>query len=55
MKKLWIDGEWVPGAQGNGKVRRIENPATLEVVDEVVEGSPNDAKRACLKAAEAGR
>src|SRR5262245_13497928 len=55
MKKLWIDGEWVPGAQGNGKVRRIENPATLEVVDEVVEGSPDDAKRACLKAAEAGR
>jgi acyl-CoA reductase-like NAD-dependent aldehyde dehydrogenase len=55
MKKLWIDGEWVPGAQGNGKVRRIENPATLEVVDEVVEGSSDDAKRACLKAAEAGR
>src|SRR6476646_409817 len=55
MKKLWIDGEWVPGAQGNGKVRRIENPATLAVVDEVVEGSPEDAKRACLKAAEAGR
>jgi len=48
MKKLWIDGEWVPGAHGNGKVRRIENPATLEVVDEVVEGSPDDAKRACL-------
>src|SRR6478736_9587780 len=55
MKKLWIDGEWVPGAHGNGKVRRIENPATLEVVDEVVEGSSDDAKRACLKAAEAGK
>jgi acyl-CoA reductase-like NAD-dependent aldehyde dehydrogenase len=55
MKELWIDGEWVPGAQGKGKVRRIENPATLEVVDEVVDGSPDDAKRACLKAAEAGR
>ncbi|MBI2892884.1 MAG: aldehyde dehydrogenase [Deltaproteobacteria bacterium] len=53
MKKLWIGGEWT-GSSG-GDVRQIIDPATLEVVDEVVEGTAADARRAAARAAEAQR
>jgi betaine-aldehyde dehydrogenase len=51
MKKLWIGGAWTAAAKG--KVRKIENPATLEVIDEVAEGTAEDVRRACAVAAEA--
>ncbi len=51
MKKLLINGEWTAGSRG--RTRKIENPATLELVDEVVEGSAEDVKLACERAAEA--
>src|SRR2546427_3173600 len=53
MKKLWINGQWTDG-RSHGD-RRIENPATLEVVDEVVEGTAEDAHRAVAAATEARR
>ncbi|MBI2377966.1 MAG: aldehyde dehydrogenase [Deltaproteobacteria bacterium] len=53
MRKLWIDGAWTDGAVG--RVRKIENPATLEVIDEVVEATSADVHRACSVAAEAQR
>lgn len=49
MKSHWINGLWAP-SQGGGK-REIINPATLEVVDTVVEGTADDA-RAAVAAAE---
>ena len=49
MKSHWINGLWTP-SQGGGK-REIINPATLEVVDTVVEGTSEDA-RAAVAAAE---
>jgi betaine-aldehyde dehydrogenase len=51
MKKLWIDGTWENSAQPN--VRKIENPATLEVVEEVTEAKAEDARRAAAVAARA--
>src|SRR6185295_12937354 len=53
MQTLWIDGGW-QASQG-GRVRRIENPATLELVDEVYDGTADDARRACTAAAKAQR
>ena len=53
MKAHWIGGEWTAGS-GKG-VRKIVDPATLETVDEVVEGTAEDARLACARAAEAFR
>lgn len=53
MKKLWIDGRWESSQSGGG--RKIENPATLEVVDEVTEGTAEDAHRAVAAAHAAHR
>ena len=50
---LFIDGQWVDGAQS--KRRTIQNPATLEKVDEVVEATAEDVRRACSAAAAAQR
>ena len=53
MRTLWIDGGWQ--AWKGGKLRRIENPATLEFLEEVSEASAEDVARACRVAAEAQR
>src|SRR5215475_8910512 len=53
MQTLWIDGGW-QASQG-GRVRRIENPATLELVDELYDGTADDMRRACAAAAKAQR
>ena len=53
MRQLWIDGGW-QSSDGPG-VRRIVNPATLDVVDEVTEATPADVRRACGVAAKAQR
>jgi acyl-CoA reductase-like NAD-dependent aldehyde dehydrogenase len=52
MRTLWIDGGW-EDSQG-GRERRIENPATLELVDEVVVATADDVRRSsaegcCMK------
>jgi betaine-aldehyde dehydrogenase len=44
MRKLWINGKWTD-SEGGG-VRKIQDPATLEPVDDVVEGSKKDVSRA---------
>src|SRR5258706_4667525 len=54
MPQLWIDGGWQPSA-GSNPARRIENPATLELVGEVVEAGVEDVRRACTAAAAAQR
>lgn len=51
MRKLWIDGAWVDGVAG--ATRTIENPATLEPVEQVVEAGPADARKAVAVAARA--
>jgi betaine-aldehyde dehydrogenase len=51
MQKLWIGGR--PEDAQKGGVRRIENPATLELVDEVAEATAEDVPRATSAAAEA--
>ncbi len=53
MRTLWIDGEWK--AWKGGKLRRIENPATLDFLEEVTEASAEDVAHACRVAAEAQR
>ena len=53
MRQLWIDGGW-QASDGSG-VRRIVNPATLELVDEVTDATPTDVRRACGVAAQAQR
>jgi acyl-CoA reductase-like NAD-dependent aldehyde dehydrogenase len=53
MRTLWIDGGWQPST--GGMSRQIINPATLEVVDEVMEASPADVTRACEAASRASR
>src|SRR4249919_319851 len=53
MHTLWIDGRWQ--ASAGGGVRRIDNPATLEPLDEVVDATPEDVRRAAAVAAEAQR
>jgi betaine-aldehyde dehydrogenase len=52
MQQLWIDGGWQP-ASGGQPARRIADPATLEIVDEVVEAGGADVRRACAAAAAA--
>ncbi|HKX74044.1 MAG TPA: gamma-aminobutyraldehyde dehydrogenase [Acidimicrobiia bacterium] len=42
--KLWIDGKWTE-SQG-GEELKVENPATGEIVDTVVDGSAADVDRA---------
>ena len=46
--KLWIDGRWTD-SQGGGELK-VENPATGEVIDSVVDGSAADVDNA-VKAA----
>jgi betaine-aldehyde dehydrogenase len=53
MRTLWIDGGWQ--AWKGGKLRRVENPATLEFLEEVTEATPEDVGLACRAAAEAQR
>jgi betaine-aldehyde dehydrogenase len=53
MRTLWINGGWQ--AWKGGKLRRIENPATLEFLEEVSEASAEDVGVACRAAAEAQR
>ena len=53
MRTLWIDGGWQ--AWKGGKLRRIENPATLEFLEEVCEASTEDVHHACRAAAGAQR
>jgi acyl-CoA reductase-like NAD-dependent aldehyde dehydrogenase len=53
MKQLFIDGAWVDGQ--DKRVRKIVNPATFEVIDEVTEGTAADVKRAVASAKEAQR
>jgi len=53
MRQLWIDGGWQPA--GRLPPRRIENPATLELIDEVAEADAADVRRACAAAAAAQR
>ncbi|HVD90644.1 MAG TPA: aldehyde dehydrogenase family protein [Vicinamibacterales bacterium] len=52
MQQLWIDGGWQP-ARGGRPARRIADPATLDVVDEVAEAGDADVRRACDAAAQA--
>jgi acyl-CoA reductase-like NAD-dependent aldehyde dehydrogenase len=49
MDTLWIDGAWTDSH--GGLPRRIENPATLELVGEVVDGTAADVRRAVSAAA----
>jgi acyl-CoA reductase-like NAD-dependent aldehyde dehydrogenase len=44
MRKLWIDNAWSDGEKR--RVRTIVNPATLEPIEEVVEASAEDVRRA---------
>ena len=44
MRTHWIDGKWT-SSSGNA-TRTIENPATLEALEEVVEGNAEDVRRA---------
>lgn len=53
MQTLWIDGGWCDSR--GGRVRRIENPATLDLVDEAIDGTAADVAHACGVAAEAQR
>ena len=48
MQKLFINGEWQDGQ--DHRVRKIENPATFDVVDEVVEATAPDMRRAVVAA-----
>ncbi len=50
-RKLWIDGEWTE-SKGGG-VLEVENPATGEVIDEVVDGSAADVDAAAQAAVRA--
>src|SRR6476620_9683484 len=49
MDTLWIDGAWTDSH--GGLPRRIEHPATLELVGEVVDGTAADVRRAVAAAA----
>lgn len=44
IKKMYIDGEWVPARSGN--VRNVINPANGIVVATVAEGDEYDVKKA---------
>lgn len=51
MRAHWIGGTWV---ESSGGVRRIDDPATLEPIDEVTEGNVADVNRAVASASGAG-
>ncbi|MQK95690.1 aldehyde dehydrogenase family protein, partial [Escherichia coli] len=51
--RMFIDGEWADGS--GDKERPIINPAAEEVIVEVPDGTPEDAKRAVDAAARAFR
>jgi betaine-aldehyde dehydrogenase len=53
MPTLWIDGGWTDSC--GGRLRTIANPATLEAIDEVVDATGEDVRRACAAAVEAQR
>jgi acyl-CoA reductase-like NAD-dependent aldehyde dehydrogenase len=53
MQTLWIDGMWRPSPAGG--VRRVINPATLELVGEVTDATEGDVASACGVAATAQR
>src|SRR5689334_19514288 len=44
MREMWIDGGWQPSS--GGSTVRVTNPATLEPVDDVTEGTAADVARA---------
>lgn len=46
--KHWINGQWVDGLEG--QTRKIENPATGEIITEVTEGSAQDISAAVAAA-----
>ena len=48
---LWIDGKWTP-SRGSDSLK-VENPATGEIVDEVVDASAEDVDAAVGAAREA--
>ena len=48
MAQLWIDGQWTTSR--GGSLRRIADPATLEAIDEVFEGTPTDVASAVTSA-----
>src|SRR5260221_13943519 len=54
MPQLWINGGWQASA-GSNPARRIENPATVELVGDGAEAGGEDARRACAVAAAAQR
>jgi betaine-aldehyde dehydrogenase len=41
---LWIDGKWTPSS--GGAPLKVENPATGEIIDEVVDASGDDVNTA---------
>ena len=51
MLELWIDGGWQ--ASSGGGTAPIINPATLELVEDVTEGTPGDVARATEAASRA--
>jgi betaine-aldehyde dehydrogenase len=53
MPTLWIDGGWTDSR--GGRLRTIANPATLDAIDEVVDATAEDVRRACAAAAGAQR
>ena len=48
IEKLYIDGEWVEGSEG--KTFRSVNPANGEVLAEICQASPEDARKAIAAA-----
>ena len=51
MRQLWIDGRATPSR--GGSVRVIQDPATLDAVDEVYEGTAADVEAAVQSASDA--
>src|SRR6266568_3005668 len=51
MRQLWIGGKGTPSRGGSPRV--IEDPATLEAVDEVYEGTAADVEAATQSASQA--
>jgi acyl-CoA reductase-like NAD-dependent aldehyde dehydrogenase len=51
MQQLWIDGTWQ--ASSGSAVRDIHNPATLDLIETVVDATPADVRKACDAASRA--
>ena len=51
MRQLWVDGKAT--ASRGGGLRVVEDPATLEPIDEVYEGTPADVDAAVQRASDA--